>query len=234
MEKRRYYEDNPAADQPNHFDLPEWVHPRDYGGHSPVGDYLIYSRSRDSETLDNVNYETILERLESAYEQTGDDEEANAPYDFRVNHWAVGWVEYIIVPRSAPREVQEEAYAILGSLANYPCLDDGALSEAELNDSVESWENWAQRDVENEIESNYRFGYVGTGDDETELELYDAAPLVNRWLENNSPDHETHSDGPHFNIESIAQDVVDDVDNNPYSFLHEHEDWFVWQVALTA
>jgi len=231
--KRHYYEVNPSASVENKYDLPEWEHPQYYGGHSPIGDYLIYTRHRDSETLYNVNYESILESLNEAYEASGDENEDNQPYDFRAGHPMVGWVEYIIVPRGAPDSVLARAYEILGALADYPVLDDEKLSEAESEEASESWDNWARRDVESLIERE-TFGYIGTGADEIELELSDSGPLVELWVTDNGlPEHETHSDGAHFDVDEIAETIIEQVNVNPYSILTEFDDWFVWQVALT-
>lgn len=101
--------------------LEVWTLPSDYAGHSPTGDYLIYSRTRDSEIIEDVNFTRILEDLSEM-----DDE----VYSFTASHWAVGWVEYIIVPADASTAVIEKAEEIVSALSDYPIYDEDAVSEA--------------------------------------------------------------------------------------------------------
>lgn len=123
----------------NPYELPVWEHPRDYGGFSPDGDFIIYSRSRDSSILENCNYEGILEELQKINEENEGDSEA--VYDFRAGHWAVGWVEYIIVAQNAPEAVQKRAYEILAALSDYPVLDEMEYSQHQYDAICEYWEN---------------------------------------------------------------------------------------------
>lgn len=109
-----------------------WETPDSYCGHNPVGEYCIYGRSRDSSILENSNYDLILEQLEEL-----------APdhcYDFRAHHWAVGWVETIMLKPDAPNEALQAAGEILCSLADYPCLDDGAYSERQCSELQDYWQ----------------------------------------------------------------------------------------------
>lgn len=69
--------------------------PSDYYGAIPdlqqQGWALVFGRSRDSDNLEISNYETILERFNEAYQLNE---------DYRVegsSHWAVGWVDQIMV-----------------------------------------------------------------------------------------------------------------------------------------
>ena len=92
-----------------------WGPPSDYGGHSPDGAYVIYSRHRDSTTLTNVNYRGILEHLDNRADSHCGDRDH---YDFRAGHWAVGWVEYIVVPNDSPDAVILAAAEIVAALSD--------------------------------------------------------------------------------------------------------------------
>ena len=70
-------------------------HPRDYWGAitdlQDQGWTLTFARHRDSDHLDNSNFETILKAFDEKYEKYD---------DFRVegsNHWAVGWMDQMMV-----------------------------------------------------------------------------------------------------------------------------------------
>jgi hypothetical protein len=113
-----------------------WAHPGDYAGHNPVGDFVIYSRHRDSSIMENVNYNLICAELGAV------DDDFSAPvYTFRAGHWAVGWVEYIILKKEAPEDVLEKAAEILSALSDYPILSDDAYSEAQFEAIVNYWED---------------------------------------------------------------------------------------------
>jgi hypothetical protein len=131
-----------------------WRRPRDYGGFSPDGDYLIYSRHRDSSLLDNHNYETLYQMLDAAPFDDGgfspDGRDRPPPiataYDWRARHWACGWVEYLMVPARAPAALWIAAAEILQALAAYPILDEDAYSEKEWMAAEKSWAGLPIRD----------------------------------------------------------------------------------------
>lgn len=115
-------------------ELPVWRHPPDYGGFSPDGDYLLYSRSRDSTILDNINYDHILRELRRL-------DTDGSVYDFRAGHWACGWVEHLIVKKAAPKKVLEKACEFFCELAEYPVIDDTEYSNAQVEAITDYWES---------------------------------------------------------------------------------------------
>ena len=110
--------------------LTKWEHPVQYDGYSPDGDYVIYSRHRDSAIYENTNYRLILRELCDMSE---------CVYDFRVTHWAVGWVEYIIVPANSCEAVIARAAEIVSELEDYPVLDDMTYSEDQYAEICDYW-----------------------------------------------------------------------------------------------
>ncbi len=113
-----------------------WTHPGDYAGHNPSGDYVIYSRNRESSIMENVNYNLICDEMGAV------DDDFNAPvYTFRASHWAVGWVEYVIVKKDAPENTLEKAAEILSALSDYPILNDEYYGEAQLEAVLDHWED---------------------------------------------------------------------------------------------
>lgn len=141
----------------NPYDLPQWKHPSDYGGFSPEGDFGVVGQTRDSEALDRSNYERIFEDLQAFAEQFGDAperddiESGDMPwvYDFRASHWAVGWVEYVLVRQDAPDALQGMVREILDALANYPVYDDEHFSQLEYEEREEA-EEWEDEEEEEE------------------------------------------------------------------------------------
>lgn len=109
-----------------------------YGGSTEHKDMLVLlGRNRDSAVLTNCNFDIALEMLGG---------ESGAVQVHRFNHWAVGWVELILID-STDKEKVKIAEDIECSLADYPVLDDSAFSEAEHDDYIQSIGNWAFSDA---------------------------------------------------------------------------------------
>lgn len=90
---------------------------------------IVIAWTRDSETLERANWQAANKRL------------AEWPDDVaieRSGHWAVGWVEYLVVRPGT--EAATEAAKIQAELDDYPVLDDEILSEveqAEIDSAIE-------------------------------------------------------------------------------------------------
>ena len=115
-----------------------WKRPSDYGGHNPVGEYVIATRTRDSSILEDVNYSRILEDLEELNEPQRQKIE-DAVYDFRAGHWACGWVEYLMVKPEAPDDVLIASAETISALADYPVYDEDTYSEKQHDAVTEHW-----------------------------------------------------------------------------------------------
>ena len=140
----------------NDYDLPEWEHPSDYGGFSPDGDFIIASVHRDSTLLERCNWESWQEfqnEMNAKHEARDNPdlvsgEDTTYVYEFRASHWAVGWVDYMLIRRDAPDEIQAKAYEMLGALADYPILDEEKFSNMEHEEAQELWEDSDEEDRE--------------------------------------------------------------------------------------
>jgi len=129
--------------------LHRWTHPDSYAGHEPLGDYMVGGRSRDSDALEESNYRRIFaDLMEKAVElgqpkntETDYDEDNDKQwvYDFRAGHWAVGWVEQVILRKTAPEKLIQFAEEIREKLEGYPVYDDEDFSNLEYEQSNEFW-----------------------------------------------------------------------------------------------
>lgn len=121
--------------------LETWKHPDCYGGFSPDGDYLILSRHRDSQLLDESNWDVACKSLNAEAYDGGREGFATRPtvYHWRAGHWAVGWIECLMVRADAPDNVLNEAGEIVCSLADYPVLSDDDYSEREYAAICDYW-----------------------------------------------------------------------------------------------
>ena len=125
-----------------------WKHPRDYGGFSPEGDYVLITRNRDSSSLDRSNWECICRDLNAEAYDDGREGFADRPnvYHWRAGHWAVGWVEYLCIRADAPAETIDQGNEIEEKLDNYPAYDESHWSDLEYNEVYEYWDNCGMRE----------------------------------------------------------------------------------------
>jgi hypothetical protein len=131
-----------------------WKHPRDYGGFSPDGDYVIATQNRDSSALERSNWRRICADLNAEpyasvrpdawHDDAGDDRPS--VYHFRARHWACGWVEYLLVRADAPADVLTAAGEIVRALADYPVYDEDDYSTLEWTEAADYWARMSVRD----------------------------------------------------------------------------------------
>jgi hypothetical protein len=119
-----------------------WKTPRDYAGEEYPDYYVGLSKHRDSDTLTRANFDAMLERL-------GGEDEAAGVIVTHASHWAVGWVETILVHKDSDKvaELQE----MMNELEEYAVLDEDKLTEYEMEQEESDWENWGKGDVEASI-----------------------------------------------------------------------------------
>lgn len=94
--------------------LRRWTHPDNYAGATWEGFYSSgFGRSRDSDCLEETNFQVAWERLSAISENVQMVHES---------HWAVGWVEWIAIPADdAP--ALKLADSLRARYESYPCLD---------------------------------------------------------------------------------------------------------------
>ena len=103
--------------------------------------------NRDSEACVESNFDAALVILGGE----SDDVEVH-----RFNHWAVGWIEIIIVRPGSAADI--EASKIEARLEDYPYLDEEDVSSREYEEFLSSWNDWGagqfKRDLIKEFEPN--------------------------------------------------------------------------------
>ena len=99
--------------------------------------YVGLSQTRDSEALERSNFKSALAELGG---------EKDGVIVARFNHWAVGWVETIMVHKDAKDKV-----AILqdieNRMADYPVLDEEDYSDIEMEEYRQDYDSWARHDA---------------------------------------------------------------------------------------
>jgi hypothetical protein len=118
--------------------LKKWERPDNYIGPNYDSYYVGLGISRDSHALERSNFRTALKLLGGESSCGCDDDCKCAVRVIRDSHWAVGWIEYVLVHESATDKV-----AILSniqeSLSDYPVLDDDDFIQEEKDEADETW-----------------------------------------------------------------------------------------------
>lgn len=116
--------------------------------------------TRDSVTL--ANWQTITAELDKLDPDCADHEE------HRFGHWGPGWFEIVIVrPGTACANTIGETVC---ALADYPVLDEDAMSAIEVEQQGESWEWWISGDVRRALDSRLADDDLELDDRWTDLE----------------------------------------------------------------
>lgn len=100
--------------------------------HGWQGVGIVLSQNRDSDALERSNFAVALERLagEPYRDGAGDTMYGDSVAVASLNHWAVGWVEWLTFD-TGRADIVAAADAITASIANYPALDESDWSERE-------------------------------------------------------------------------------------------------------
>jgi hypothetical protein len=107
------------------------------------GDYgtwlVCLGQHRDSNCIDRSNFRIAQQELEAI--------NSDCCVIERENHWAVGWVEHLLInPANAQAVAAGEA--IKQRLENYPVLDEEDWSNLEQEEAEQAWKdcyNWKER-----------------------------------------------------------------------------------------
>ena len=135
--------------------MPVWKTPDSYFGYNPVGDFVLYSRHRDSELMVESNWDCLQESLNKIIKTLpepnirtqkdyyGEDEELPSGwmYSWEASHWAVGWVQYLMIRHDAPEVLIEAADEMYNALRDYPILDEEDYSERQDNAIYKYWQD---------------------------------------------------------------------------------------------
>ncbi|MFO7958193.1 MAG: hypothetical protein R6X33_13990 [Candidatus Brocadiia bacterium] len=138
--------------------LNKWERAENYMGKDYSDYYVAYSKSRDASPLEKSNWDAFLKELR----------DEDGVEIVRFNHWAVGWVEVILIHEDA-EEALNKAEDLSNEMAQYPLLDEedyySRLYEGALNNI--KWEGNVDEEEAKKI-----YDYLSTYNDR-EIEARD-------------------------------------------------------------
>ena len=106
-----------------------WARSSNYFGEDLSKMYCIVGRSRDSELVETSNWQVAQEILSEV-----DEDIADRVHGF--NHWAVGWIDELMIPDDAPDDLLIACADIRDRLTDYSILDEEHYSQLELDTAI--------------------------------------------------------------------------------------------------
>lgn len=140
--------------------ITRWERADNYIGEDYSDYFVVFSKNRDSSILEKSNWDYMVDEL-------GDLEGVEV---VRFNHWAVGWIEALIVHEDAEETIdtatdlinQYERYPLLNEQDYFERLNEGAL------DNIQSHSH-----VKNRSEASDVYKFLHNYEYDEELEAYD-------------------------------------------------------------
>ena len=110
--------------------MEKWTSASNYMGEEYPEYYVLLGQHRDSHLVDQSNFSCALDRLGG---------ESETVIVVRSGHWAVGWVESLLIHES-DSEAIAEGEKIQAEIADYPVLDDSDYSDREYRRVMDYWQ----------------------------------------------------------------------------------------------
>lgn len=111
--------------------IQRWEMPSNYYGNEYHEYYVVYSHHRDSDILTESNWDYIVKALGG---------ESDTVTIQRSGHWAVGWIELLMIHESDMRLLLI-AEDLISSIKYYPILDDEDYCQRECEAKQWQWES---------------------------------------------------------------------------------------------
>jgi hypothetical protein len=124
-----------------------------YAGERYDDYYMVYLTSRDADTVNQSNWDTMVQKLEDM--ESIWPELEDLVITPRASHWAVGWVEYLLVHKDAPDALLQEADAMVGAIADYPVLDEEDLSRREYEEIEQAYDTWGFDEIVGNLDEDF-------------------------------------------------------------------------------
>jgi hypothetical protein len=105
----------------------KWFHEDNYAGEEYEEYYIIYSKTRDSESVEKSNFDTIIKLFD----------ENNIHYiNPSFSHWLSGCVEVIMIHEKHIKDLMFAQEEIYNKLEQYPLLDEDLYSKYEYEENT--------------------------------------------------------------------------------------------------
>jgi hypothetical protein len=142
--------------------MKKWSRAENYIGESYFDYYVLLSRHRDSGLIEESNFNSALKALNG---------ESDTVKIIRSKHWAVGWIEMILIHESDTKSV-EKGNKIEESLKSYPIFNDDDFYERE-SEKIDEYIEEIRKDIANECGDRWDLS-----NNATDEEIYDVVERI--------------------------------------------------------
>ena len=142
--------------------MQKWSRSENYIGESYNDYYVLLSRHRDSGLIEESNFYSALKMLNG---------ESDTVKVIRASHWAVGWIEVILIHESDKVSV-DKGNEIEESLESYPILNEDDFYERESERREEILEE-IRKDIANECGDWWNLSNYATDE-----EIYEKVDII--------------------------------------------------------
>lgn len=148
--------------------------------------YMVGGKHRDSDILELSNFDAILENLGG---------ESDTVRVIRFNHWAVGWIEEIMIDPNDKKTVGI-AESIEIRLANYPILNEDDFTNREHGEEMETWEDSYRDDFRDGMEARFNMPEDSVIDSDMDM--------LFKTVSENANEYWQHGGGCYIDIDRIV------------------------------
>lgn len=125
------------------YECRPWKHPDNYMGEIWPDFYSSgFGRSRDSDTLEESNFQVVWDTLKDSQTETDGEPDIRI---VRESHWAVGWAEWIAIHSSNIMAIMQ-AQMLCEKANNYPVLDEDHWSDLEWHKASDYWDSMSVKE----------------------------------------------------------------------------------------
>jgi len=142
--------------------MQKWCRSENYIGETYNDYYVLLSRHRDSGLVEESNFWSALKALNG---------ESDTVKIIRSKHWAVGWIEVILIHESDTKSV-EKGNKIEESLKSYPIFNDDDFYERE-SEKIDEYIEEIRKDIANECGDRWNLS-----NNATDEEIYDVVERI--------------------------------------------------------
>lgn len=130
--------------------LKKWQLDSNYIGEDYSNFYVVLSKHRDSNLIEDSNFESVRRDIEHVYPDSTE--------VIHLSHWAVGWVELLLIHESNTEALEQADHIVYKLESIYPIYDEDHWSTLVYESAEEIWLNspeWEREELCKSLDVEY-------------------------------------------------------------------------------
>jgi hypothetical protein len=113
--------------------ISKWKYDSNYVGEDYSEYYVVLTKHRDSDLIQESNFDCVQRDIEAGF--------IDSTEVIRLNHWAVGWVELLLIHESNLEALIEADRIVYKLESIYPIFDEDDYTQRVYDTACEIWDN---------------------------------------------------------------------------------------------